>query len=98
MSGGKRGILRFESPAMSAKVFGVGRDLQGSVSFIAWADRDVLPRPLFTSRNWNAKTAVSTAFWFLAVRVFCYGFCGATERPGSPRAVKSYLDHGEAGS
>ena len=40
----------------------------GAWAFVAWATGTFLPGP-FTSRYWNA-TAVSTAFWFLAVGVF----------------------------
>ena len=64
---GSVGIL-VSSPSRSAKVLAwIGLPL-GTWPFIAWATGTFLPGP-FTSRYWNA-TAVSTAFWFLAVGVF----------------------------
>ncbi len=61
---GSLGIL-FSSPPRSAKVLAWLGVLLGAWSFIAWATGMFLPGP-FTSPYWNA-TAVSTAFWFLAV-------------------------------
>jgi hypothetical protein len=64
---GSMGIL-VASPSRSARVLASVGILLGVWSFIAWATGMFLPGP-FTSRYWNA-TAVSTAFWFLAVGVF----------------------------
>ena len=67
MIAGSVGIL-VSSRSRSAKVLAwVGTSL-GAWSFIAWATGTFIPGP-FTSRYWNV-TAVSTAFWFLAVGVF----------------------------
>jgi hypothetical protein len=64
---GSIGIL-VSSPSRSARMLASVGILLGVWSFIAWATGMFLPGP-FTSRYWNA-TAVSTAFWFLAVGVF----------------------------
>jgi hypothetical protein len=67
MIAGGVGIL-VSSRSRSAKVLAwVGTSL-GAWSFIAWTTGTFIPGP-FTSRYWNV-TAVSTAFWFLAVGVF----------------------------
>ncbi len=67
MIAGSVGIL-VSSRSRSAKVLAwVGTSL-GAWSFIAWTTGTFIPGP-FTSRYWNV-TAVSTAFWFLAVGVF----------------------------
>jgi hypothetical protein len=61
------GIL-VSSRSKGAKVLASVGILLGAWSFIAWATGIFLPGPL-VSPYWNA-TAVSTAFWFLAVGVF----------------------------
>lgn len=67
MIAGSVGIL-VSSRSRSAKVLAwVGTSL-GAWSFIAWTTGTFIPGP-FTSPYWNV-TAVSTAFWFLAVGVF----------------------------
>lgn len=52
----------------SAKVLAWLGVALGAWPFIAWATGVFIPGP-FTSRYWNV-TAVSTAFWFLAIGVF----------------------------
>lgn len=64
---GSVGIL-VSSRSRGAKVLAWLGILLGSWPFIAWATGIFIPGP-FTSRYWNV-TAVSTAFWFLAVGVF----------------------------
>ena len=67
MIAGSVGIL-VSSRSRSAKVLAwVGTSI-GAWSFIAWTTGTFSPGP-FTSQYWNV-TAVSTAFWFLAVGVF----------------------------
>ena len=64
---GSVGIL-VSSPSRSAKVLAwIGLPL-GAWPFYAWATGTFLPGP-FTSRYWNVS-AVSAAFWFLAVGVY----------------------------
>ena len=66
MMAGGVGILVSDRSKSARVLAGLGIWL-GAWAFVAWATGTFLPGP-FISRYWNA-TAVSTAFWFLAVGI-----------------------------